>query len=207
MDREAASRIKSIALVEATEPEVSVAYPPPYRGAILTGAMHGEFVRKSELFKAALRSQGIDVRKRLLDKVATRLQTLGFRVERVPEVRDAKTTRIQLERIKATTDALLLIDPLWLGYSATAETAPYRPRVIIISELVDRKERDRLYRDGFFYGPEPLGDYIYFASSPELAFDSFDDLMARAKLAGEGLNRGADQIADAVAKPFIELRR
>jgi hypothetical protein len=208
MNREATSKIKTIALVETPEPTAyMVIYPHPgMMFGLIGGAVAGaEFEIKGGKFTQGLQGAGFSITRRLADDMAAALTAQGYQVERVAEVRDG--SEADYAKINTRADALLRVAPRNLGYRSTTGVNAYKPVLIVDAELVSANRRDRLYQDVFFYGMDaPMGQFTQFTPAAEFAFDTFDDLMARSKLAAQGLSAGADLIAERIAKDFAALR-
>jgi hypothetical protein len=210
LDKTAAQSIRTIAVVEAREPSKYVTWnfghPGMMFGAI-GGAIAGASMEDNATkFTNKLRARQFEVSKRLSDKTAAKLAASGYRVVRVPDVREIKNDMIILDykKIDTEADAILNVTPTMVGYISTHGFNDYIPALGVYVELVDsgngKHEVSRLYQDRFMFGWEPsAGGWTHVPSPANFSYANFDDLMNRSDAAAAGLLAGAELIADKLA--------
>lgn len=215
LDKTAAQSIRTIAVVEAREPSkyvtLNFGHPGMMFGAI-GGAIAGASMEDNATkFTNKLRAKQFEVGKHLSDKTAEKLAASGYRVVRVPDVREVKDDKIILDykKIHTDADAILNVMPTMVGYVSTSGFNDYIPALGVIVELVSnsngKDEVNRLYQDRFMFGWEPsAGSWIHVPSPANFSYSNFDDLMNRSDVAATGLLAGAELVADRLARDIAK---
>ena len=206
LDPQAAKTIRTIALVDAPDPErfsaFDLGHPGMFMG-IVSGIVTGSSQEKNgDRFTEELKGQGFVVGSRLSERTAQALSARGYKVVRVASEKEAR---------QGMADAILTMEATTAGYIAPRVNRGYEPALGVEVSLMPLKAPgeyvEALYRDRFMFGWETITGLWSVLPAPETySYRNFGELMKRSAEAAGGLTIGADLIAERVAKDLDRSR-
>lgn len=204
LSAESKKKIKTVAVVAATEPEKYFLDPgqlPGGAGLYVFGALGGLILGGIEVsrvesasneFTAAIRPSNPDVARHWNEGVTALLQSKGYEVVQLAQLpKKADGKEIDCSSVSGKYDALLL-STISTGYAVEVAV---EPRVLATVRLASGDCVDTLYSDGILYSSKPLGKFTHIGRDPKFSFPSREALLADPKKATDALRTGLSEIA------------
>lgn len=205
------ARIHTIAVIPALEPEgYSVENIGDYHVhasvlpiLIAAGDQHTLPGNGKRLATLIRRHAQTPVTSELATDIAIKLSALSYKAKVEDGTwRPANTsTPIEPGKIKSTADAVLVFQPLLIGFRAKDVNSMYRPVIAGTFTLLGKDRKHVLYRANHAcgwgrgsYGPFPASNI----SATKWAFDDYDQMMSRPRIPAEALSACAAAVAATV---------
>ena len=204
----AMTNMKTITIVRPPEPKVYAVFNFGH-GGMAFGLIGGLVAAadqnsKQEQLAKTYKENGVSVCSELSQKIADRLNGLGFnaRVEDAPwEEVDGKQI-LPFKKIISDADAVLVVSPTVIGFVATGLAGGYSndylPTIATVVTLLGRDREAPIYR-GYHVTGWKLGAEGWKYTPPTTTFPNFEALNSNPKVSANSLTDAAEKIANSIA--------
>lgn len=135
----------------------------------------------------------------LADELAARLRDRGYvvSVENAPAEPLDISKRSGYDKLSNTSDAVLIVQPISIGFVSPVGDPVYYPTITAQVDLVGRDRTSSLYRSKHATGWQPYGGWRYTAQTTQ--FPNFEDLTKDPRATADALVVASRSIADSIA--------
>lgn len=207
--------IKNIALVDTPDPAKYTLFTRstasslsillgPIGAAIGAGYNIDRFQTDSTKFTAAVLPLKPNLNSIFLNQIESGLKLKGYDVVRVPAPPLVLNSQeYDLSKINDKFDTVLTTS-LYGGYweESGSMTIGVAPRIVASISLTAAPNNHKLFVDSYVYGTQQIGNMIQVIPEQKFLIPSTEEMFANIELAAEGLQTGANKIADRVLQDF-----
>lgn len=204
----ATANIKTIAVIRPPEPKTYSVLNFGHGGAAfgLVGGIVAAVDQsaKQDMLSKAYQDRNVAICSELSQRVADRLNKLGFSVK----VEDAQWEEVDgkrvlpFKKINSDADAVIALSPSVVGFVATGLAGGYNndylPTISVVVSLLGKDRETPIYR-GFHVTGWQLKAEGWQFTPPTKTFSNFDSLISDPALSANALLDAADKIADSIA--------
>jgi len=201
--------IRAVDLVMPPEPEAYSVTMAAHPSAVIGGAV-GAIIgmadqsAKTDRVKHALEGQRISITRTMANVLVQRLKATGYRVRQIEAVRQSEPPRVNVGAVESDADALLVVAPRTVGFTAATAASPYEPTVTAEVTLLGRDHKAVLYHGLHAAGLGPsTSDWRKVPA--RRSFADVDGLVANPAATASALTEAGTDIARAIADD-IQLR-
>lgn len=211
----AMASIKTIDVVRPPEPKmyavVNFGHPGMAFGLVGGIVAAADQNNKQEQLARAYRENGVAVCSELSQRIADRLNEMGFNA-RVVDAKEVKGVdleeangkkTLQYKDINSNSDAILIVMPTKIGFVATGlaggHNNDYLPTISSIITLLGKDRQNPIYR-GYHVTGWQLKAEGWRYTAPTTTFSNFDALISNPKNSSASLMDAAAKIANSIAK-------
>jgi len=205
-DPVAITKVKTISVIRSPEPKTYVVmnFGHPGMGFGLVGGLivAADLSSKQDRITQSIKEQKLPpVSTILADNIAARLKAKGYdvRVEDGPWEENGNGFKIDFEKIKSSSDTVLVVAPGMYGFVTTSVVSDYMPTITAVVTLLGKNRKEPLYRGYHATGWQPKAEGWRHSPS-KTTFANFDVLMADPKKTAVALNDATERIANTVAE-------
>lgn len=154
---------------------------------------------KSNQFKKSV-GDVTRISKQLDNEIVQSLEAANYKVINIPVKREKQDFLPNYSVVQSNADAYLDVVIENVGYFANDPFSPYIPTLRVKAHLVSAKDNKVLFSENLTYGEEWPGKKSIDIPSPDkYSYKSFNDLLANANEAREGLTYGIRPLATQLA--------
>ncbi len=204
------SRIKTVAVIRMPEPlnytVQNPGHPGMYFGMIGGLVAAADQSSKEKRLLAAFKVRGVALSSKMAERIASGLATAGYdtRLEDAPPDIYGKDAKVAFEIIKSSADAVLVVAPTMVGFTAGTPASAYVPSLQATATLLDKDRRQQLYRGFFSAGLGPPAKGWTQAAPATITFADFEILVTNVDASASALENAGLAISERV---IADLKR
>lgn len=209
MNQATRSKIKSVAVVEVTEPAFArvsniggSASLIPFAGPLVQNSINRD---NGVIYSDKIHAERVEFAPELHKSMTESLKNANLRVaevggQKAKLVSNGQTTRVDISGIKTDADVVLHLS-VSVSYISSAGSVSFIPFVFVNAIINDVSVQKEIYNHGFMCGWEaPIQNAIFVPALEKYKFSTFNALLDRFPDSVEGLKQCERDIATKIAK-------